>query len=277
MRAFTALLVYLAAWLGICVPAFAQTASQGPITMAELEAKARDACGGAIEMEAGAIRRADMDGDGKSDVLFEWRYVTCDTSSALMQRGAGYCGMHNCGIDIYLSSTYRPGSWPKTVMNHTEIPASIVGNRLRTATQGGSCKFAQVCRWEWSWDGNELVSRPLSDAAQVAPASVSTSLPITVANLAGDWVDGPDGCSTDTGMALKPNGDFASYEQNGDWRLLGKRIAIVVRETYVMGDGGSTQTVANPKAKLLTVETLTKDQLSLIDSEGNRTNFRRCS
>lgn len=275
MRFQAALLLSLGV---LCAPmqAMAQASSAAPITPSQLEVKAREACGASVTLSPDAILRADLDNDGREDVLFNWRNVDCQSSSALMSLGAGNCGMHNCGIDIYLSSQYRPGGWPKSILNHMEVPPSIVRGKLRTATQGGSCKFAQVCNWEWSWDGKKLVSRPLKTSEETAQQAASQPIAITIENLIGIWAQDGDKCATDFVLAFKKDGQYASYEENGDWRLLGERIAVVVRETYVLGDEGSNKPVANPKAVMMAVEMLTPDRLVLRFSDGSANAFRRC-
>ncbi|KWV91109.1 hypothetical protein [Erythrobacter sp. YT30] len=276
MRAFAVGLASLVTVFAMPGAALAQSADALPISRSDLETKARDACSGAVTLSPTAIRRADLDRDGRSDVLFDWAQVTCQSGSAMMKKGAGFCGMHNCSIDIYLSSQYRPGDWPKPILNHREIEPTLVGNTLRTSSQGGSCEFAHVCKWEWSWNGTELESRALKAADDASSQPMATALPVTIANLAGNWVELGDGCASDVGMALNENGAFSAYEQNGDWRLLGKRIAIVVRETYILGDADSTRPVTDPKPIMLTVESLTDDQLTVTRTNGARVVFRKC-
>lgn len=266
-------LVTISAMPGV---ALAQSADAPPISRSELETKARDACDGAVTLSPSAIRRADLDDDGRSDVLFDWAQVTCQSGSAMMKKGAGFCGMHNCSIDIYLSSQYRPGDWPKPILDHREIKPTLVGNTLRTSSQGGSCEFAHVCKWEWSWNGTELESRALKAADDASSQPMATALPVTIANLTGIWAEAGDKCATDFVLAFKEGGQYASYEENGDWRLMGDRIAVVVRETYVLGEQGSTKPVADPKAVMMTVESLTADSLVVRFSDGKGFAFKRC-
>lgn len=221
-----------------------------------------------------------MDGDGQADVLFNWARVNCATPVGATG-GAGFCGMHNCSIDIYLSSQHRPGDWPKPILNHREIAPQILsiqqGAVLRTSYQGGSCEFAKVCKREWRWNGSKFVSRELGAGDEPVAPPVDTALEVTRANLAGSWVGAGDGCATDAVLILGADGGYAGYEQNGDWRLLGNRIAIMVRETYVLGDAGSTRKVRDPKPVVFEVVSLTSAGLSLRRDSGQVDAYRRCN
>lgn len=257
----------------------AQPSASQPVSFAELEVKAREACRGDVSIASDAMRLADMDGDGKTDVLFNWASVTC-ASSGVQSRGAGFCGMHNCSIDIYLSSQYRPGGWPIPILNHQEVAPQVLSTgpkaRLRTAYQGGSCEFAKVCGREWVWNGSKFESRELTSAEQRQSSTVEEPIAITKANLTGRWVDTQDGCATDAVLSFAADGSYASYEQNGDWRLLGKRIAVVVRETYVLGDADSIRQVRDPKAVVFDVVSLTPTHMTLRSGAGRTDRYRRC-
>lgn len=263
----------------------AQPSGPPPISVSELQAKAREACRSVPTFGSGAVQRADLDGDGRTDVLFNWAEVTCAGGSAMQRKGAGFCGMHNCSVDVYLSSQYKPGGWPKPILNHQEIAPRLVqsGERsvLRTAYQGGSCAFAKVCQREWSWNGAKLVSREVSDALPSPRPSPSQTDPETLAitrdAVVGRWVDTADGCATDAVLVFAENGDYTAYEQIGDWRLLGTRIAVVVRETFVLGDAGSRERIAKPKAVLLRVLSVGANSLRLRNGKGQVSDLRRCA
>lgn len=272
VRVFAAFWAVLAMWFAGSGSVLAQSSNPPPITLSELEAKARSACQGDVTIAPNAMRRLHMDGDDLVDVVFNWGQVTCQSASAMKRKGAGFCGMHNCSIDIYLSSQYRPGGWPKAVMNHREKPFGLAGAALRTSTQGGSCRGAQLCYWEWRWDGSELQSTKMSSNNPSGPASV----PITAENLTGIWGIASSSCANDYMTAFKAGGEYASYEENGDWRLIGNRIAVVVRETYIMGDADSIRPVAEPKPLMLQVATLTADRLAIRRLDGSKAYFRRC-
>lgn len=255
--------------------AMAQPITAGPISQAELMTKARDACKSEPTFASDTFLRADMDGDGKTDVLFNWAGVTCaNPPSALARKGAGNCGMHNCSVDVYLSSQYKPGGWPKPILNHMEIAPEILpagtSAILRTSYQGGSCKFAEVCQREWRWNGAKFISE------EVTASAASGAAPITQANLIGNWVDAADGCATDLSLSLRADGSYGSFEETGDWRLIGDRIAIVVRETFVMGDAGSERAVSDPKPVMLSVVSLTPNAMTVRRANGQETRFKRC-
>ncbi|MEM7702844.1 MAG: hypothetical protein AAF251_12965 [Pseudomonadota bacterium] len=258
----------------------AQSSGPPPISVSELQAKAREACRSAPAFGAGAVQRADMDGDGRTDVLFNWAEITCSGGSATQRKGAGFCGMHNCSVDVYLSSQYKPGGWPKPILNHQEIAPQIVqsGSQsvLRTSYQGGSCTFARVCQREWSWNGAKLVSREIEEPINASAAAQEPALTVNRQAIVGQWVEAPDGCATDAVLVFNANGDYASYEQTGDWRLLGNRIAVVVRETFILGEEGSRKRVANPTARMLEVVSVRPSSLQLRGANGKVTDLRRC-
>lgn len=258
----------------------AQSSGPPPISASELKAKAREACRSAPIFGPDAVQRADMDGDGRTDVLFNWAEVTCSGGSAMQRKGAGFCGMHNCSVDVYLSSQYKPGGWPKPILNHQEIAPRVVQSGelsvLRTAYQGGSCTFAKVCQREWSWNGSKLVSREIEASFTATAAADEPALAVTRQAIVGQWVEAPDGCATDAVLVFEANGDYASYEQTGDWRLLGKRIAVVVRETFILGEAGSRKRVTSPTARMLEVVSVRPSSLQLRGSNGKVTDLRRC-
>ncbi|MEM7689842.1 MAG: hypothetical protein AAF291_12540 [Pseudomonadota bacterium] len=280
LLAFAATLALMGLVAGTPQKAVAQSSGPPPISVSELQVKARAACRSAPTFGPGAVQRADMDGDGRTDVLFNWAEVTCTAGSAMQRKGAGFCGMHNCSVDVYLSSQYKPGGWPKPILNHQEIAPRLIqsGEKsvLRTAYQGGSCTFAKVCQREWSWNGAKLVSREIDGPLGADVAGEEPALAITRQAITGQWVEAPDGCATDAVLNFEPNGDYASYEQIGDWRLLGNRIAVVVRETFVLGEAGSRQRVTNPTARMLEVLSVSPSSLKLRGVNGSVTDLRRC-
>ncbi len=263
----------------IAAPATAQSGQTRPISAVALQAKADEACRSKATLAPGAIRIADLDGDGRTDVLFNWARVSCATPVGAAG-GAGFCGMHNCSIDIYLSSQYRPGDWPKPILNHREASPQILSVQpravLRTSYQGGSCEFAKVCQREWRWNGSKFVSRELTAADISNAPPVGSALEVTRANVAGVWVGAEDGCATDAVLTLNADGGYVGYEQNGDWRMLGKRIMIMVRETYVLGDAGSTRQVRDPQPVVFEVVALNATRMSLRRSTGEVDEYRRC-
>ncbi len=116
------------------------------------------ACGGSLELGPGAITLAEIDGDGRTDVLFDWSKVNCTGAATVgMSRGAGNCGMHMCAVDLYASSVYRPGAYPQGILA-LEFAVQPLGSEviLTTTSMGGSCPFAEVCERAWRWTGAEL-------------------------------------------------------------------------------------------------------------------------
>lgn len=270
----------IAACLTLAAAAMHQPAWAEPVPMAFLQDRARQACMGAPVIPSSAIVRHDLDGDGQEDVLFIWSDVTCANSRSATG-GAGNCGMHNCSVDIYLTSTWRPGKWPTPVLNHAEYRPETFsdagGAGLRTHISGGSCSFARFCVVEWRWDGNKLVA-----GDPVAPGSSASALPEgelepETATIAGNWVEQGDGCASDAGWQFTTDGDYYSYGEKGDWRLIGPRIAIMVRETFEMGDETSHRRIAEPEPQVWRVISLTRTSMRLVNAQGTRVSLRRCA
>jgi len=256
--------------------AFAQSE---PVSMATLNDKVRNACMGEGAIGPDAILRADMDGDGKQDVLFNWAKVTC-AAQISATGGGGFCGMHNCSIDVYLSTQYRPGGYPTPILNHREIAPQIIPAGaypiLRTSYQGGNCTFAEVCEMAWRWDGRQFQSTPIAREDTQAARSAQQPVRLSREGLAGNWVSAQDGCATDFRILFRADGRYESYEEAGSWRLLGNNIAIMVRETFVMGEESSHRLIRDPDPVVWTVKALTRTTLTVQDAEGRQFSYRRC-
>lgn len=130
------------------------TLASAPIAFAALEAQAREACAGPVVFGPATITLAEIDGDGRTDLLFDWSRVSCSNGGP---RGAGFCGMHMCSVDLYASSVYAPGGYPQGILA-LEFDVQPRGSDiiLRTTSMGGSCPFAEVCEAGWRWTGAAL-------------------------------------------------------------------------------------------------------------------------
>lgn len=56
---------------------------------------------GAITVEPGFVRQADVDGDGVNDLLIDYLGITCDGSR-------GFCGTGGCSQEIWLADPVGP-------------------------------------------------------------------------------------------------------------------------------------------------------------------------
>lgn len=138
--------------------------AQGP---AKLEpgvvfAAIEKACKGSYTVGDAAVLQTDFDRDGAPDFSLDWGLVQCtDANYVGSSRGAGNCGMQMCAVDIYTSSTYKPGRLPQTILSLgvTPWPQDGSGAALKTTASGGSCPQLQVCDVHWDWTGDRLTRR----------------------------------------------------------------------------------------------------------------------
>lgn len=132
-----------------------------PVAPVTLAAAWQVACPVGLSIADGAFTSADLDQDGQPDLMVNTAMLHCAGADSLsMAQGMGACGMHNCVLELYLSSLYQPGGWPVPIYNHMGVPPEIVDAGgvlvLRTAVQGGECPIAELCRGEWRWDGSAM-------------------------------------------------------------------------------------------------------------------------
>lgn len=116
------------------------------------DARIQEACGGLAQLGDNIVQTFLIDDDDLPDLVVNWGLVDCaDTRIGL---GAGFCGMHMCSHDIYLSSVWRMGDWPKTILALGVTPGDPTrGAALGSTRMGGNCPFAEICETEWRWTG----------------------------------------------------------------------------------------------------------------------------
>jgi len=59
-----------------------------------------------------------FDGEGWTDVVFDWSLVWCPGNRSL-GRGAGFCGLLLCWVDLYASSVYARGGYPQGILSQS--------------------------------------------------------------------------------------------------------------------------------------------------------------
>lgn len=133
----------------LLVAPVAALAADPPAVLQAAIAEARGLCaemdGGTLTLQPGALKTADLTGDGSADdwVLDE-AYYSCSTAASL------YCGSGGCGITFAVGGVATPGfarSW---------APADVDGRRVVfIGLHGSSCGGigADPCFARLVWDG----------------------------------------------------------------------------------------------------------------------------
>lgn len=150
--------------IGQVLAACGAGAAQGPATLdaTVVFAAIEKACKGSYTVGDAAVLQTDFDRDGAPDFTLDWGLVQCTSASYVgASRGAGFCGMQMCAVDVYVSSTYRPGTLPQTILSLgvTPWPQDGSGAALKTTASGGSCGALQACDRHWDWNGTKLAVR----------------------------------------------------------------------------------------------------------------------
>lgn len=95
------------------------------------------------------VRRADFNGDGKTDYLLSDEGLSCSTAASI------YCGSAGCNNQVFLSvgTGYRK-AWDGYAQELT-IDASATPARLKLALHGGACgrTGADTCYRTLAWNG----------------------------------------------------------------------------------------------------------------------------
>jgi len=111
------------------------------------------ACGGDYRIADGAELTGNLDGDDKPDIVLDWAGVSC--ADASKGRGAGYCGINTCTIEVFFTETQQRqqilGLKPQI------LPRGFGRPVLRTLALRPSCpRGALECSVDWRWTGGKL-------------------------------------------------------------------------------------------------------------------------
>ncbi len=114
-------------------------------------------CNGAANTSPGAFLVGEIDGDGKEDVVLDWRAVECLSGSAYP-----YCGASQCSADVFLSATFarRGQPFPLLALGVRLQPldngtmAVAVGGSMSTCARMGQ----SPCETLFYWNGYDLVA-----------------------------------------------------------------------------------------------------------------------
>ena len=135
------------------------SASGAPAAMAEYaRADIFNGCSGAARVDADAILRGDIDGDGVEDAVLDWGGVVCNQGIT-----RPFCGASMCSADVYLSSAYGRTGGPVQLLA-LGVDLQPLTNGLQGVSLGGSLSMCNSagqgdggCRFIWYWNGADLV------------------------------------------------------------------------------------------------------------------------
>lgn len=139
-----------------CTAAATPAAANGALTPAAVQADVTRDCGGPFTMREGGFVQTDLDLDGQWDYLIDYGSIDCADRSK--GRGAGFCGMQMCSLNVYVSSVWHPGGQPQYLLavGFDVWPSPHLP--LKTHRMGGDCPFSTVCTTDWHWNGSQLVA-----------------------------------------------------------------------------------------------------------------------
>ncbi|ETX30222.1 hypothetical protein [Roseivivax isoporae] len=142
-------------------------------------ARIEEACRGPFDAD-GAIAEVRIDGDDAPDFVLDWSRVTC--ANPAVGRGGGYCGMQMCTLDVYASSTWRPGSFPQPILAlGWAVPGPGADHAFETTVPGGACPGGGPCTRHWNWTGGALDAVRTVAAQGVAAPSAPPQPPAPAA------------------------------------------------------------------------------------------------
>jgi hypothetical protein len=128
--------------LALAMPA---SAAEWPGPVAEAVKERQEFCtgeGGRLAAPEKAIRRLDLDGDGRDDFILDDGRLTCSKGAP------GWCGSGGCSMEVFLSGT-KDGL--KSVVTHLgagyAVKKSGRGHRVTFRTRDGAVtyRFADGC------------------------------------------------------------------------------------------------------------------------------------
>ncbi len=134
-----------------------QTPQQGAASMRALaEAAITRGCNGAAVKAPDYLLSGEIDGDGREDVVLDWRGVECQAG---MPRP--FCGASMCSADVFLSSRsgVSGGEANLLALGVSLVPLSNGNMGVKVGQSSGSCGAA-ACEKVFFWNGAELVPLP---------------------------------------------------------------------------------------------------------------------
>lgn len=146
----------VAAFLAQAAVAAAPGAGLRPVDAhkARLLAACREAGGSGLVSQPGFARRADLNGDGKPDLVLDSRYLDCRGAA----QASPFCGTGGCGLAVFVST--RAGL--VKAFDGDAIAAAIVpaagGDRLDLSVHGTQCGLWGMaeCHRILRWTGTTL-------------------------------------------------------------------------------------------------------------------------
>lgn len=103
-----------------------------------------------LDRSVWAVRRIDLNGDGKPDYVLNRAALVCDTALTL------FCGTGGCGYGFALSA---PGGYRRQLLQGRAL--AIAKGKLpvvELTVHGDECGRAGAydCHWQWRWNGKKL-------------------------------------------------------------------------------------------------------------------------
>ncbi len=133
-----------------------QSPAGGAGMRAAAEAAILRGCNGPAVKAPGHLLAGDIDGDGREDVVLDWRAVECRTGSP-----RPFCGAAACSADVYLSSRYPvSGRAENLLARGVSLIALSNGNQgVRVGRSIADCNGVD-CHSIFYWNGSDLVLLP---------------------------------------------------------------------------------------------------------------------
>ncbi|MFK7871363.1 MAG: hypothetical protein AB8B58_19275 [Roseobacter sp.] len=124
---------------------------------AAVQAYIAGSCNGAVsQYHDGYAQAANLDGDGVQDYVIAWDSIECAGPMA-----RPFCGASQCAVDVFASSSYAPGTRPKTVyaQSMAVVPGSNGRDLLQLAGRLANCRDPSAppdCLFLWGWANGDL-------------------------------------------------------------------------------------------------------------------------
>lgn len=119
-------------------------------------------CNGRAQHGPNAVLRGEIDGDGVTDVVLNWRDISC------LNGGRLFCGASQCSVDVFLSQLFPRKGRPEQMLG-VGISLQPLSNGSSAVAIGGSLSSCRqfnlnACDGLWYWTGasfEHLQTRPV--------------------------------------------------------------------------------------------------------------------
>ncbi len=109
-------------------------------------------CSDFFVLGEGALRSANIDGDGIPDIVLDYNNITCNNDG----RRPGVCGASLCSIDVFLSKTFARSGQPEQLLGMSSDLVLLTNGNHAVVTSGNlsMCQSTQGCAFYWYWNGS---------------------------------------------------------------------------------------------------------------------------